>query len=276
MSGTTSKVSATEGSGKNIATYSFTEDATTKESQRITLNDSAGAELGTSGNPVRTNPTGTTTQPVSVGAALPAGSNVVGKVGIDQTTPGTTNGVQVNAALPAGANVIGAVKTDQTTHGVTDQVASDVTKVAGNTVNTGNGTVSSGTQRVALASDNTPFNVSASSETSQVFSGTTALTPKFAVITASSSGATTIVSAVSSKKLRVLALNLIANAAVNVKWQSHVTPTDKTGLAYLGANGGYILPFNPVGWFETVSGEALDINLSGAVAVGGHLTYIEV
>lgn len=38
---------------------------------------------------------------------LVAGSALVGKVGIDQTTPGTTNGVQVNAALPAGTNAIG-------------------------------------------------------------------------------------------------------------------------------------------------------------------------
>jgi hypothetical protein len=30
-------------------------------------------------------------------AALPAGSNIIGKVGIDQTTPGTTNGVVQNA-----------------------------------------------------------------------------------------------------------------------------------------------------------------------------------
>lgn len=37
------------------------------------------------------------------------GSAIIGKVGIDQTTPGTTNGVQVNAALPAGQNAIGNV-----------------------------------------------------------------------------------------------------------------------------------------------------------------------
>jgi hypothetical protein len=42
--------------------------------------------------------------------AQPAGSNLIGKVGIDQTTPGTTNGVQVNAALPAGTNKIGVVQ----------------------------------------------------------------------------------------------------------------------------------------------------------------------
>lgn len=40
----------------------------------------------------------------AVTATLGAGSAVIGKVGIDQTTPGTTNGVQVNAsALPTGA-----------------------------------------------------------------------------------------------------------------------------------------------------------------------------
>lgn len=38
---------------------------------------------------------------------LNTGSHIIGKVGIDQTTPGTTNGVQVNAALPAGTNNIG-------------------------------------------------------------------------------------------------------------------------------------------------------------------------
>lgn len=37
---------------------------------------------------------------MTVGAALPAGANVLGKVGIDQTTPGTTNAVAVtNASL---------------------------------------------------------------------------------------------------------------------------------------------------------------------------------
>ncbi len=39
--------------------------------------------------------------------ALPVGSNVIGKVSIDQTTPGTTNLVQVGGSLPAGTNAIG-------------------------------------------------------------------------------------------------------------------------------------------------------------------------
>lgn len=38
-----------------------------------------------------------------------AGTELVGKVGIDQTTPGVTNGVQVNVELPSGTNLIGKV-----------------------------------------------------------------------------------------------------------------------------------------------------------------------
>jgi hypothetical protein len=118
--------------------------------------------------------------------------------------------------------------------------------------------------------------VSASNETATIYNGTTALTPLFAPIVASSSGATTVVAAVASKKIRVLRWSLSSNGNVNVKWQSHVTPTDLTGLHYMTqystAGGAY----TNVGIFQTIAGEALDINLSGAVAVGGELTYVTV
>jgi hypothetical protein len=101
------------------------------------------------------------------------------------------------------------------------------------------------------------------------------LTPKFKSIAVAASG--TVIPAVAGKMLRVLALKLMANGAVNAKWQSHVGPTDLTGLSYYTNPGdGEVLPFNPLGWFQTIAGEALDINLSAAVAVGGHLTYVEV
>ena len=60
-----------------------------------------------------------------------------------------------------------------------------------------------------------------------------------------------------------------------MKFQSHVTPTDISGLAYEIANTGFTLPFCPVGWFQTIAGEALDLNLSAAKAVGGALVYVE-
>lgn len=109
-----------------------------------------------------------------------------------------------------------------------------------------------------------------------LFNGSTTLTPKFAVISCSSSGDNEIVAAVTSKKIRVLQYLITASAAVNAKWQSS-TAGDKTGLLYMASAGQGAAPgFSPVGQFETASGEALQLNLSGAVAVGGWVVYCEV
>ena len=96
------------------------------------------------------------------------------------------------------------------------------------------------------------------------------------VLTASAANATEIVAAVASKSIVVVSYVLVANAAVNVKFQSDGTPTDLTGLLYLAANGGVVAGFNQQGWFRTIAGEALAIHLSAAVAVGGHLNYVLV
>ena len=74
----------------------------------------------------------------------------------------------------------------------------------------------------------------------------------------------------------MLRWSLSSAGTVNVKWQSHTTPTDLTGLYYEVANTGISEAFCPSGHFESLSGQALDLNLSGNVAVGGCLTYIEV
>lgn len=116
----------------------------------------------------------------------------------------------------------------------------------------------------------------AACNTSTVYDGAAPLTPKFAVISASSSGNNTLVAAVSGKKLRVLAYNIISNGSVNAKFQSGASGTDLTGLKYLTSNSGICAPFNPVGWFETAANTLLNLNLSGAVAVGGELVYVEV
>lgn len=72
---------------------------------------------------------------VTVNAAIAAGTNLLGKMGIDQTTPGTTNAVSI-------------------------------AQLGSTTVATGNGTSSAGALRVAVASDNTPFGVVPSPATS--------------------------------------------------------------------------------------------------------------
>lgn len=88
---------------------------------------------------------GTVTTVTTVGAvtaitnALPAGTNLLGKAGLDQTTPGTTNAVSL-------------------------------AQIGATTVATGNGVVGTGVQRVSIASDNTAFSVNAtlSAETTKV------------------------------------------------------------------------------------------------------------
>lgn len=111
-------------------------------------------------------------------------------------------------------------------------------------------------------------------ESSSMRTAGVAQTPKFAAISCSSSGNNEIVAAVTSKKIRVLNYVLVASAAVNAKWRS--ASNDKSGLLYMAANTGASSGFSPVGHFETVAGEALNLNLSGATAVGGHVAYIEV
>lgn len=83
-----------------------------------------------------------------------------------------------------------------------------------------------------------------------------------------------IVAAVAGKKIRVIAAQLSVSAALVVKWQSNTVPTDITGPGELGANGGYVLPRNPAGWFETLAGEALSLNISGSGTVGGSISYV--
>jgi hypothetical protein len=116
--------------------------------------------------------------------------------------------------------------------------------------------------------------VASGPDSSTIYSGTTALTPKFAKISASSSGDNAVVAAVAGKKIRVLRWGLTSNGTVSAKWRSNTT--DLTGPRYLvqyaSAGGAYC----PVGVFETAAGEALNLNLSAAVAVGGELVYIEV
>lgn len=108
------------------------------------------------------------------------------------------------------------------------------------------------------------------------YSGASPIEVKYAAVAVASSGDNTIVAAVSGKKIRVISYMLNAAAAVDAKWKSGAS-TDKTGLLYMAAAGyGAIGDYNPSGWFETAVGQALVLNLSAAVAVGGHISYVEV
>ncbi len=117
-------------------------------------------------------------QQIGFSEMIPAGINLIGKVGIDQTTPGTTNAVSVtNASIPvtntgtfavqstatlqAGSAIAGKFGIDQTTQGTTNLVtlganqSVNTAQIAGAATLAGNGVTGTGSQRVTIASDNT-------------------------------------------------------------------------------------------------------------------------
>lgn len=191
---------------------------------------------------------------------------------------GTTVSTEEVTTLNGGTVSAQHLQRTATAFRTADGVASDAA--------TGAGTVAAGVQRVTLASDD-PAVAAIQAGTvgvgtkgaphANVLSTQFPVTAKFANIAASSSGDTNLVADVTSKKIRVLALSLMGNGAVNAAFQDRATTTQRGGMVYMAAAGqGKVLPFNPVGWFETASGVGLDINLSASVAVGGELVYEEV
>lgn len=89
-----------------------------------------------------------------------------------------------------------------------------------------------------------------------------------AFVNASASGNTQLIAAQGGAvRIRVLAVvGVVGGTAVSVKFQS--ATTDVSALFACAANGGFVLPYNPHGWFQTAANEALNVNLSGAVATG--------
>ena len=96
----------------------------------------------------------------------------------------------------------------------------------------------------------------------------------FANIAASSSNSS-IVALVASKKIRVLWVIFLAGAtATDITLQSNNTAISP--LFANGANGGAVLPFNPFGWLETASGEALKATTGAGSTTGIAVGYVEV
>jgi hypothetical protein len=222
------------------------------------------------------------TLPLPTGAATSANQTTANTslTGIETNTSDTASGIgDVNTNL--GILTETAPGTDTASSGLNgrlQRIAQRITSLIAlfPTSLTGSGNFKTAISEALPAGTSVIGQVAATNETSTVFSGTTALTPKFAKISASSSGNNTIVAAVVGKKIRVLAYNFIANGTVNGKFQDGAGGTDLTGLKYCVVNSGMVAPYNPVGWFETSSNTLLNLNLSGAVSVGGELVYVEV
>lgn len=151
-------------------------------------------------------------------------------------------------------------------------VAGSITAIAAGDNNIGNvdlaSAVPAGTNLIGITSS--------PNETSTVYNGTTALTPKFFAISASMANSNTLVAGVAGKKIRVTSMAIMSASTVNVKFQSGAGGTNLTGYFPLVANTGFVLPDNPTGWFETTASALLNMFTSASVSLGGCGKYLEV
>lgn len=90
-------------------------------------------------------------------------------------------------------------------------------------------------------------------------------------IAAAAAGDNPIVVGVAGFRIVVVAYTMIAKAPVDVKWRSNAA--DRSGVLALDSFSGLTTPWVPSGHLETGVGEALQLNLSAAQIVGGHLSY---
>lgn len=213
---------------------------------------------------------------VKAHVALPTGSNTIGNVGTIATsvTPGTSAAHlgkaedAVHASGDTGLFVL-SVRKDTATQlaGSDGDYAPTITDASGRLH------VNVGAQPARAATTDT---ITAKLATDAIQNGTTALTPKFAKIDCATSGDNTILAAVSAKKIRVLSYLINSAGAVNAKFQSGASGTDLMGAAAIVANSNLSASFSPVGHFETAVTTLLNLNLSAAIQISGHIAYVEV
>ncbi len=98
---------------------------------------------------------------------------------------------------------------------------------------------------------------------------------KFASVDVASASDNEIVAAVASKSVRVLSYVLVASGGANtLTWKSATAGNISGGMGV--ADTGGISANSETGLFATTAGEALELTLSAATSVDGHISYIEV
>ncbi len=194
---------------------------------------------------------------VSINAALPTGTNVIGKVGIDQTTPGTTNLVSIGSTgtvgLLAGSAVVGHVINDASSAVIGHVIADSGSTTAVTTLPAlVGGTANVGYTRSLPSSCTQSTNFTSSTVGVATGAGT------------SVTSTTTCVT--------LVYVNNITNSAVTFRLQ------DKTGtpIIWVGGNADFSIPANsnvtfPLGGVSFASGitaiagtaSALNLQVSG-------------
>jgi hypothetical protein len=103
--------------------------------------------------------------------------------------------------------------------------------------------------------------------------GASLATVQSAVINTNVFGVTHLVTGTVGQFIKVLAFHIVCAGAVSVSFQSSGGSVISGPMAF-SANGGMAPPYVPIGHFETLTGEGLDINLSATIQVGGCLKYV--
>jgi hypothetical protein len=88
-----------------------------------------------------------------------------------------------------------------------------------------------------------------------------------------------LVAAVTGKKIRVLAAACLAGGtATTITFNTKPAGAGSaiSALFANGINGGEVLPYNPAGWFETASGGGLSVTTGAGSTTGIQITYCEV
>lgn len=240
------------------------------------------------------------TQPVSL-----TSTTITGTVAATQSGTWNVTNISGTISLPTGA----ATSANQTTIiGHVDGIETTLTSIDGKITacNTGAVVLAAGTAAIGKLAANSGVDIgdvdvtslpalaagtnligkaAAGLDVSNLYDGSTALVPKFAKLSSASTGNQALVSAVVGKKIRVLAMHVMATASTNAVYINDGTAdlyadsTRKIPLDVTGATGpgGFSLPFNPVGWFETAAtNRPLNVNLGSANGVVAVATYVEV
>lgn len=100
-------------------------------------------------------------------------------------------------------------------------------------------------------------------------------TPAYAPIETAAMGNNLLVAAAPGRSILVLGYTLVAANAVAVRFVSGAA-MNLTGPMELAANGVIEAGSMPTGHLRSAPGQALSLNLSAAVAVAGHMTYVLV
>jgi hypothetical protein len=219
-----------------------------------------------------------------VGLALPAGTNNIGDVDVLTVITGTgaTNlGKAEDAAHASGDTGVAVWAVRRNTAASGTSADGDYASLNVDT----NGLLWTNVGAALPAGTNLIGQIVTRPDVSNASDGSTVLVPKFARLSTASTGNQAIVAAVSGKKIRVLSMNVMATASTNAIWindgtaDMHGTTSYKIPLDVTGATGagGFVLPFNQLGWFETAANNRpININLGSANGITAIVTYVEV